>query len=449
MHFTDSDLKDLRDTIKSLENDADDIDERASKRVAEYRDEGINPLVDSDAHAALMEMERDASEKRDEAAALRERYEDAIKTRRARGDRNPPRGFLNDPNESNDDAPRPAGLGARFVQTDAYRSMREQLEAGRDLQDVIRNTPTVDVSSRAEARSLLMRDVDAAVLEQPDRKGMIGESHAYRPVRVLNVITVGETDADSLEYVAEDAPSENAADTPYADGQDVDDGPDGANQGTLPESSYGFSEQTVNVHRVGHYVPATERQLSDTAGLRTMLDTRLRGGVRRRFETLVVAGDSGSGDAWDGLYNAGNLNTLSKDAADTRYDTAMKAKTLIRIASEGMDEPSVIGLHPNDWQAIVLEKDADGNYLNRRGANEPSMVFGLRPVVSTVFTEGSPIIGDYSGAYLWMRTGISVTSTDSHKDWFLKGWIAMKAQARAAFATVIGRKFTLVSNFNN
>ena len=93
-------------------------------------------------------------------------------------------------------------------------------------------------------------------------------------------------------------------------------------------------------------------------------------------------------------------------------------------------------LHPTDWQNIRLTKDSYGNYLfGRPDSGLRPSIWGLNPVVTTLVSTGSPIVADFSElCTLWVREGAAVAASDSHSDYFLKGLIAIKAEARMAFA---------------
>lgn len=425
--LTETEIRSLRQEAADLERQSESLNAEARNMKASMEDEGVDPIRDREAFDKLDSKWREADTKAEEAAELRSRVNRALERT---GDAQEP--------QTRDRNTEGMSLGERAVESRDYQEAAKLVK--RDRGQFVSRFGSVEIASRDEAKRIIQaRAVDSGALVQPDRLPGIAEPNVYRPVKAVDLLTVVDTDTDSIDYVAETAPTENVDDVPY--------GTDPATAGSLPESSYGFTEKTVSVKRVGHYTPATEAQIADAAQFRSLIDGRLRGGVRRKLEALVVSGSTAGGDAFDGIVNTAGIASYPRDTAggESRHDAAHKAITLVRINSE--EEPTAIGIHPNDFEQYALEKDANGNYLNGRGVNEPATIWGLRPVVSTVFPEGNPVVGDFSGAWLWMREGIAVTASESHSDWFLKGWVAIKAQMRGAFAVVRPVLFAEVTSF--
>jgi hypothetical protein len=74
-------------------------------------------------------------------------------------------------------------------------------------------------------------------------------------------------------------------------------------------------------------------------------------------------------------------------------------------------------------------------------------VWGLTPVQAIGATSGTPIVGDFRFAQLWMRDGVSVAVSDSNSDWFIRNILTMKAQVRAAFKVTRIAAFCEVTGF--
>ena len=251
-----------------------------------------------------------------------------------------------------------------------------------------------------------------------------------RQIRALDLVSVGTTDSDTVEWTEETTLTDAAAETAYGT--------------AAPESAYGYTKQSTTVKRIPHFVPATKGSLMDGGRLRSLLENRLMRGVRLRLESQVVAGD-GVGENLQGIYDV--VTQAQALGADTRFDAVHKAITVVRV--NYFDEPTAIGIHPNDYEQVVLEKDTAGNYVHGRAASEGSVqtLWGLLPVVSTVFTEGTPLVGDYSAAELAVRTGVSVAASDSHSDFFTKGLVALLAEMRAAFFVTQPLAFCEITGF--
>lgn len=252
----------------------------------------------------------------------------------------------------------------------------------------------------------------------PDYTGKMVEQ-LVRPVRLLDRITVGRTDTDTVDWVVENARTDNAAETAFGT--------------AIPESSYGFQHNQTTVKRVGHFVTATRGILSDAGQTQTLLDNRLMNGLERRVEQQLLGGD-GVGEDLKGILQY----SISSQArgTDTQLDAVLKAITVIRITSQTAIEPVDLLIHPTDYQNLVLSKDANGNYLfGKPDSNSRPSIWGLNPIVTTLVSVGTPIVADFAElATLWVREGAFLAASDSHSDYFTKGLVVVKAEARMAFA---------------
>jgi HK97 family phage major capsid protein len=265
-----------------------------------------------------------------------------------------------------------------------------------------------------------------------DRKEDLVVPVPLRRVRLLDVITVGTTDSDTVEWAEETTHTDAAAETAY-----------GTNS---PESAYGWTKRTTTVKPFTHFVPATKGSLADGGQLNTLLRGNLTKGINLRVETQATSGN-GTGDNISGIYTqiAAGANLVQALSTDSRHDAVHKAITKIRLAL--FDDPQFIGIHPTDYESYLLEKDANGNYLNGGKDLENPTMWGLTPIVSPVFTQGSPLIADFSYATLWVRSGLEISMSDSHNDFFIKRLIAIMAEIRGAFAVTQTKAFCKVTGF--
>jgi HK97 family phage major capsid protein len=422
------DIVELRGQIAA--KSADEVRARtaADEVVAELRSAGVNPLTDKDAFEKVDAAYKVADGLKDEVAELRTRAERALSIVGRTATDSP----------SRTEAKEAQDLAARLMASPQYAALRASGVLGQDSGSRISMLPA-SVATRDELlEGLRLRaTVDNASgsgggLIWSDRKGIVVPM-AERRVRLLDVITVGETDSDTVEYVRETTRTHAAAETAYGT--------------AAPESSYGWTKDSTTVKRIPHFVPATKGALADAGQLRTLLQASLLKGLRLRIEGQVLNGN-GTGENLSGILDGDRSPETIALGTDTRFDAVHKAVTTIRVACEDTADPSAIGLHPNDYERIVLEKDSAGNYVNGRGATELGTIWGLTPVVSTLFTEGTPLVGDYSQAILWVRQGLTLEASDSHSDYFTKGLVALMATTRAAFDVLIESAFCTVTGFD-
>jgi HK97 family phage major capsid protein len=251
----------------------------------------------------------------------------------------------------------------------------------------------------------------------PERQDRV-ELTAERPLLVSALPAFGETTSDTIEYWEETTATMNAAEI--------------AEAGAYPEDAYVLTLRTDSVKKIGTTIPATEEQLDDESRARTYLENRIRRSVQARLDTQILTGD-GAGANLTGILNH-SIQSQAK-GADDHYSAVFKAITKV-MESPGFAIPDYIVEHPNDWQDVVLMKDADGRFIWGQPSDNPTRrLWGIPVVVTPAITENTALVGDFKGfSELIMRKAIEVVFTDSNEDDFKKDKILIKARLRAALA---------------
>lgn len=126
-----------------------------------------------------------------------------------------------------------------------------------------------------------------------------------RPLTMRDIITIGQTQSDMVEYVRQVSETNNAAMVPEAQSTaPIGDGTGGtvtaAVGGLKPESGMVFEKVTTNVKTVAHWMPATKRALADAGQMQTLIDGFLRWGLEDELEDQMILGN-GSGENFEGL----------------------------------------------------------------------------------------------------------------------------------------------------
>lgn len=328
--------------------------------------------------------------------------------------------------------------GQRVVELDSYR---RAVQGG--VFDSFRNSEVRfgEMADRAELHALVtgVSKTSAGAFVTPDRRSMV--PFAYAPLFITDLITVSTTDSDLVEYVRETAFTNNAA--PVAEA--TKDGPVSASApvvtaveaGVKPQSAIEFAIVQEMVKTIAHWIPITRRALSDSAQMRSYIDGRLRYGLQIALQTQIIQGD-GAGENFRGLLNTPGVQSQSK-SSDSMVDALHKAITKIRL---GYHEPTAVGIHPNDWEAIRLAKNTNGDYYYGPPALAGTQtVWGMPVTVQAAFPAGNPLVGDFRQAELWLRDGIQVLASDSHVDFFARNIVALLAEMRAAFGVAVPAAF--------
>lgn len=324
---------------------------------------------------------------------------------------------------------RPMRLGDAVFNDEQFKKWHESI-----TKSGLRSAP-FGVSPAVEVKTLLTgaSSTSAGALIVNDRKPII-DSFYQRPLRIKDLITIGQTNSDTVEYVRVTGVTNNAA--TVAEATATDDG-----TGSKPESAMDLLVVSETVKIIAHWIPATRNALADAGQMRTMIDEFLRYGLEEELEDQIVSG-GGTGNNMTGIYNTSNINaqTFSTDA----LQTIRKAITLVR--SNGRVDPTAIAMTPGNWETIDLLKDNESRYF----FGGPSVlgtprIWGLNVVQSDAMTSNSAILGDWSKAVLWDRQQAAIMVSDSHSDFFVRNLIAVLAEMRAAFGVLRPKAFATVA----
>jgi len=413
-------LREATARIRTLESEASNDKETADKLVTSLKESGINPLNDAEAFDQVDSAYKVGSEKLEQASKLRQRADALMEHlgNKAAGSPSLKKLF-----GSAAEALMASPEYARLQETGAFTSPNARIDipgieiVGRD-----------DFVARIQARAPLFAvdtPVDGAALVDIDQRRYPPVGIPVRPLRLLDLITVGTTESDQIIYVEETTRTDAAVETALGD--------------AYGEAEYVYTEQTANVRDIGHWTPAHRSQLADQGQLQTLVSGRLEYGVENRLDGQIVSGD-GAGSNLKGILNTTGIGAINRDgtAAERKIEAIHRGITWIRL--HGFIEPDGIGMHPQDYEDVLFEKDANDNYLlpgvlGGVSGTTPMTVWGKSIVVTTAFPQYSVLVGAYKpGAVCWMRSGVSVRATDSHADFFTKRMIAILAELRAAFA---------------
>jgi HK97 family phage major capsid protein len=261
-----------------------------------------------------------------------------------------------------------------------------------------------------------------------------------REIVFLDLVPRVPTTSDTVEYVTEDTFTNAAAMTAEATATT-------GTSGVKPESALAYSVSTSAVQTLAHWLPVTNRMLSDSPAIRGIINGRLLLGLDLTLETQVVSGD-GTGANFTGLLQTAGIN-IQGLGTDNRLDALFKGRTLVRVNGKG--RPSAFVLHPNDWEAIRLVRENAatatlGNYL--MGAPSvvgPTTVFGIPVVESEAMTENTGFVGDFAmGCSLFDREQAAVR-VGTIDDQFTRNMQTILAELRAAFVVFRPNMFTRIT----
>lgn len=254
---------------------------------------------------------------------------------------------------------------------------------------------------------------------------------------VADLLSQGTTNLAAVPYLQEDTLT--VAATTVAEGA------------AKPEVTWDWSQTSAPVKKIAVISKVTDELFADVPTIQSYVNMRLRYMVEIVEDAQLLTGD-GTGANITGILATSGIQTQAK-GADTVLDAVRKAMT--KVQSTGFFPPTGAVFHPNDWEAISLAKDANGQYLAGGpfyapyGNGEFVMfyrIWGLSVVVTTSMTENTGLVGNFKlGASIFRRQGITIDSTNSNEDDFKNNLIALRAEERLALAVWRPKAFCQVT----
>ena len=419
-------LQELLTDIATKSNQVNELFDAADKR-----GDGVNTKDEID---RIKSLNKEIEEFEKEAAELKALQDIRTGTERRRKESLTPVDSIPHPGGGNGN-----GRGASTIKTIgdvvlADKDMAAFLKSfeGRNISNRKIESPPVEVAdflglhAHPQVKALVTGDsaTSAGALVFPDFKPIVDRSYE-RPLTVRDIITIGQTSSDTVEYVRVTSATNNAAPTAEATGAD-----DGT--GEKPESELALARITETVKTIAHWIPATNRALSDAGQLRTLIDSFLRYGLEEELEDQILTGN-GAGENFTGVLNTTGTTTQAWDTDILK--TTRKARTKVRVT--GRARPTAWVFHPNDWETIDLLQDNEARYYygGPMRTGQPTL-WGVPVVESEGMTQGTAVIADWRLAILWDRMQTMISMSNSHADFFIRNLVAILAELRAAFGVI-------------
>jgi HK97 family phage major capsid protein len=248
---------------------------------------------------------------------------------------------------------------------------------------------------------------------------------------VSDLMLQGQTNNNQISYF-EETTFTNAADT--------------REEGIAkPESALDWTEQTENVRKIAHWIPATTEALADIPFLESQIRGRLAFGVRRKEEEQVLLGN-GTSPNISGILDRTNIQTQAKGSLPTPDAIYLAMQKVRGSAGAGFAEPTAYVTHPNDWSDVKLLRTTEGIYLWGNPSDEgPDRIWGLEVRQTTAMTENTGLVGDFRMAEVFRRDGITVTLSTEHASYFIENKVAILAESRLALAVYRPSAFCTVT----
>ena len=303
------------------------------------------------------------------------------------------------------ETPTDESYGAQFVKSAGYEGLMRAGGAGRTRVE-LKNTVTNAIGNTFSQR-------------QP---GIV--EGAFRIFTIEDLLTSVPTSAPSIDWVRENVFTNAAAET--------------AEGAQKPQSSITFTQASMPISTVAHWIKITKQLAADNAALAAYINRRMIYGVNLRVEQQLVAGN-GTVPNISGFTNTGNFTAHGYTAAsltgagllNNRFDLIGK---MIGDCATADYPADAIVLNTADWWTMRLAKDTQNRYLlGDPGVSAPPTLFGLPVVASNAMTADTVLVGSLrQAATLHNREGVVVDLSDSDENNFQLNLITLRAERRLA-----------------
>jgi HK97 family phage major capsid protein len=300
-------------------------------------------------------------------------------------------------------------LGEKFIGSDSFKSLAGSAGQRGKANMEVKATITLATTNAAGSAGAGVRATRLpGVLELPQRR-----------LTVRDLITQGQMDGNSLEYVRETGFVNNAATV--------------AEGAAKPGSDLKFDLITTGAKVIAHWMKASRQVLDDFAQLRSIIDNRLLYGLAYKEEQQLLNGD-GTGQNLLGIIPQATAFaapiTLTSPTSIDLMRLAMLQAALAEFPATGHV------MNPIDWAWVETLKDGEGRYIigNPQGTIAPTL-WGLPVVTTQSIAVDKFLTGAFRlGAQVFDRWAARVELATENEDDFIKNLVTVLAEERLALA---------------
>lgn len=297
-------------------------------------------------------------------------------------------------------------IGEQFVKSAEWATVQQKRSGSARIE-----LKTAIVNATGQNQPLVPADRLAGIITNPNRV-----------MTIRDLIPVGRTSSNLIEYTKENVFTNNAAGQ-YAS-------PAFENV-TKAESGITFTMESMPIRTLAHWIPVSKQVLDDSPMLQSFIEGRLMYGLKLFEENQLLNGDA-TGSNLSGLLKSGNFAAYTRArTGDTKLDALRRAITQASLSEYTAD---TIVINTADWEAIELIKSTAGEYVwtNPAIGNAPQ-VWGKRVVATNAIAAGTFLVGAFAmGAQIWDRQQASVMVSLENDTNFVKNMATILAEERLA-----------------
>jgi len=199
--------------------------------------------------------------------------------------------------------------------------------------------------------------------------------------------------------------------------------------GEIPESDIDWKEYSVTFTKVADSIPICAEAMEDYAFIESEVKNFLLENVLLQNDVNILAGVTTAAQTWV----AGAFATAIP--TPTIFDVIKVGKTQVENSGQNNAyQPNVVLMNPTDYTAMMLEKDAQGQYLFPMYMSQRElMVDGMQIITSSLVDQNDLYILDSSKGTVYDFRNLSLDMASEHADDFLHDRIRLRATLRKAF----------------
>lgn len=338
-------------------------------------------------------------------------------------------------------------LGQMFVESDVFGNFTKQYVRGGVIPNQVKGIQSNPFQVDAKALVTGVSSTSGGAFVRNDLYAPVTDLIGERELTVADLVTQGNTESDTVDYVRVTSKTNAAAPVAEATSSNlpaVYNTPTAA-EGYKPESAMALELVSTTVKTIAHWIPITKRAAADAGQVRTLVDNFLLYGLNEELEDQMLNG-VGTGENFTGILTTAGIQTVG--SAGTDIDAIVDAIAAVRTV--GRRKPTGLVIHPSDWYStgFLTAKDTQGNYLigdPRASVEQLNTLWGLQVVVTEAMTQNTALVGDFRQAVLWKREAPSILVSDQHADFFTRNLLAVLAERRDAFGVLDPQAFCTVT----
>lgn len=325
----------------------------------------------------------------------------------------------------------------------APMSPGEKFTSEKGFQDYVKNEGRgsfrKDVGGTLLGRSLLTRgqqfragfnSTDLAAINVTISQEMI--SLGVQRLTIMDLLAGGTMSTAGFVY-----PVENSFD-PFAVAADTV-----AERGLKPEWEPDITTARADAQVIAVMATVPKQFMADFSAFGSWLNNRGDYLLQIKAEQQLLYGN-GVGSNIKGITTFTGVQTRAYGtvASETTPDALFRGNT--DIETNAYFDPDGFAMHPYDFEQVRLLKDANGQYLGGGPFYAPygtgqyikyHTLWGLPCVVTKSVKLGRPIAGAWKmGAQWFLREGLTIETSTSHKDYFQRNLLAVLFEERLALA---------------